>query len=238
MGRIAVACALVLAVAAAAPAGAAGVVRGPTRAQAWLAHLTVPTRVYRHPRPRRVVARLGTQAPWAGGPNQLLVLAARTDRLGRRWLRVRLTSRPNDAAGWLLADHAVLSRTRWRVELDLSARRMTVRHGGRVVRRFSAVVGKPSTPTPTGLFAIAEKVRQPSPGGFLGPWALHLSANSDVLDDYGGGPGRVAIHGRGGASLRDPLGSARSHGCIRIDNRQVRFLARVLVPGAPVRVTS
>ena len=58
-----------------------------------------------------------------------------------------------------------------------------------------------------------------------------------VLDDYGGGAGRVAIHGRAGASLLDPLGSARSHGCIRIDNRQVRFLARVLVPGAPVRIT-
>jgi lipoprotein-anchoring transpeptidase ErfK/SrfK len=39
-----------------------------------------------------------------------------------------------------------------------------------------------------------------------------------VLDDYGGGPGRVAIHGRAGASLLDPLGTARSHGCIRIDN--------------------
>ena len=35
-----------------------------------------------------------------------------------------------------------------------------------------------------------------TPSGFLGPWALHLTAHSDVLDDYGGGPGTVAIHGR------------------------------------------
>ena len=58
-----------------------------------------------------------------------------------------------------------------------------------------------------------------------------------MLDDYGGGPGRVAIHGRGGSSLADPLGSARSHGCIRVDNAAVRLLARVLAPGVPVVVS-
>ena len=47
---------------------------------------------------------------------------------------------------------------------------------------------------------------------------IQLTAFSDVLDNYGGGPGRVAIHGRGGASLADPLGTARSHGCVRVAN--------------------
>jgi|SRR5215217_2010344 len=51
-----------------------------------------------------------------------------------------------------------------------------------------------------------------------------------------GGPGRVAIHGRGGASLLDPLGTAASHGCIRVDSRQAAWLARVLPPGAPVEI--
>ena len=180
------------AVAPVTPAEAALSPRAPTRAEAWVARVTVPTHVYARPRPGRVVARLGTEAPWAGGPNQLLVLRASTDRRGRRWLRVRLPSRPNDATGWLLADHAVLSPTRWRVELDVSARLVNVRRGGRIVRRFPAVVGTPATPTPRGLFAVAEEVRQPSAGGFLGPWALHLTAHSNVLDDYGGGPGRVA----------------------------------------------
>jgi lipoprotein-anchoring transpeptidase ErfK/SrfK len=99
-------------------------------------------------------------------------------------------------------------------------------------------VGAPDTPTPRGRFALAELARQPDPGGFLGPFALHLTAHSTVLDDYGGGPGRVAIHGRGGESLNDPLGSARSHGCIRIDNQHVRWLASKLVAGVPVVVAS
>lgn len=55
-----------------------------------------------------------------------------------------------------------------------------------------------------------------------------------MLENYGGGPGRVAIHGRGGASFADPLGSARSHGCVRIDNAQVSYLARKLPDGTPV----
>ena len=100
------------------------------------------------------------------------------------------------------------------------------------------MTGAPGTPTPHGLAAIYERNRQPDPGGFLGPWALSLTAHSNVLESYGGGPGRVAIHGRAGASLRDPLGSARSHGCIRITSRAVSWLARHVPPGTPVRVRS
>ena len=93
-------------------------------------------------------------------------------------------------------------------------------------------------PTPRGLFAVAERVRQPDPNGFLGPWALLLTAHSDALARFEGGPGTVAIHGRAGTSLSDPLGSARSHGCIRIDNSAVSFLARVAREGTPVLITS
>jgi lipoprotein-anchoring transpeptidase ErfK/SrfK len=84
--------------------------------------------------------------------------------------------------------------------------------------------------------AIYERNAQPSANGFLGPWVLSLTASSNVLENFEGGPGRVGIHGRGGASLLDPLGSARSHGCIRISNAPVRWLARRARPGTPVRV--
>ena len=100
---------------------------------------------------------------------------------------------------------------------------------------FRAVVGKPSTPTPRGLFAVDERIRQPA-GSELGPWALFLTAHSRVLRNYGGGPGRVAIHGRSGPLLAAPLGTAASHGCIRVDDRRVRWLDRVAVEGTPVLV--
>jgi lipoprotein-anchoring transpeptidase ErfK/SrfK len=205
----------------------------PTRARARVARLVTATAVRSRPGGAPLM-RLSAEAPWTGGRVGLLVLRARRDTAGKLWLKVRLPERPNDAAGWIDADRARVTRTPWRVVVHTRSRRVSVFRAGRLRRRFGAVVGHPSTPTPRGLFAIAEKARQPAPEGFLGPWALHLTAHSDVLENYGGGAGRVAIHGRSGASLLDPLGTARSHGCIRIDNRHVSWLARTLPVGAPV----
>ena len=179
---------------------------------------------------------LNTRATWGGGPMGLLVLRSARDDASRLWLEVRLQRRPNAAAGWIAADRTVLRPTAWRAVLRLRSRKVTVFRMGVPVRRFRAVIGAPGTPTPRGLFAIAEEIRQPLAGGFLGPWALHLTAHSNTLDNYGGGVGRVAMHGRGGASLFDLLGSAASHGCIRVNNGDIRWLAARARPGMPVRV--
>jgi L,D-transpeptidase catalytic domain len=203
--------------------------------RAHLAQVVYPTAVRARPGAGRRHGRLATEARWGGGPVRLLVLRSALDGEGRRWLRVRLPERPNDRAGWIRADHTRTSTTPWRIVISTAARTLTVRRAGRRVRRFSAVVGAPATPTPHGLFAISERIRQQH-GGELGPWALHLTAHSQVLEDFGGGKGRVAIHGRAGALLADPLGTARSHGCIRIDNRNVSWLARRAVEGTPVEI--
>jgi lipoprotein-anchoring transpeptidase ErfK/SrfK len=217
-------------------AGAATTPGPPTRAAAWIARLVGPTPVWHGPAPRRALTTLGAAGPWTGGPVGLLVLGMRRDRVGRRWLRVALPERPNGRSGWIAADRVALARTRWRVIITVHTRTLVLLDGGRAVLHARAVVGAAGTPTPTGRFAVYERARQRDPHGFLGPWALHLTGHSDVLDNYGGGPGRVALHGRDGASLRDPLGSARSHGCVRIDDRVIALLARRLSPGAPVTI--
>jgi len=203
-----------------------------TERAAHLAQVVYPTHVRSRPGAGARRERLRTEARWGGGPVRLLVLRSALDPRGRRWLRVRLPDRPNDRSGWIPADRTRTTTTGWRIVVSTRRRTVTVRRAGNAVRRFYAVVGAPATPTPRGLFAISERIRQPS--GELGPWALHLTAHSDVLDDYGGGKGRVAIHGRSGALLSDPLGSARSHGCVRVDNAQVDWLARHAVEGTPV----
>jgi lipoprotein-anchoring transpeptidase ErfK/SrfK len=172
---------------------------------------------------------------WSHGAHQLLVLD-RARVAGVTWVKLRLPTRPNNAKAWLPANRVSLIRNPWRVKVSLERHRVTVLRAGRKVLSFRAVVGAPGTPTPRGLFAIYERVRQPDPTGFLGPFALHLTAHSNVLDNYGGGPGRVAIHGRSGESLVDPLGTSRSHGCIRVGNGRVIQLARMLPLGTPVRI--
>jgi lipoprotein-anchoring transpeptidase ErfK/SrfK len=156
---------------------------------------------------------------------------------GREWLRVLLPVRPVGRAGWIPADRAVLRPDDVWVEIHKGARRLLAYRSGHLVKSYPVVIGKAATPTPAGLAAIYERNPQPDPRGFLGPWALPLTALSPVLKSFGGGPGRIAIHGRDGASFADPLGSAASHGCIRIPDPGIRWLAAHARAGTPVLIT-
>jgi lipoprotein-anchoring transpeptidase ErfK/SrfK len=180
--------------------------------------------------------QLQAQTSWSGQPQYLLVLADAVQG-GRDWVKILLPSRPDGSTGWVPRDKVVLGHTPYWVQVSTGSRQVTVFRDGRRIRGFRAVVGAPATPTPHGLGAIYERDRQPDPHGFVGPWVLALTLLSNKLDHFEGGEGRVGIHGRDGASLLDPLGSARSHGCIRIANAAVRWMAAHVPAGTPVRVT-
>ena len=208
----------------------------PAATVAWRAELIARTRLWRS------VPKHGAKSHGAVGPRPaaaLLVLRAARDSEGRCWLRVRLPSRPNNATAWVRADRVLLRPTRWRIVVAPGARTISVYHDGDLRRRFRVVVGAPGTPTPRGLFSIVGVWRW-NPADFLGSYILPLTAHSNVLQEFGGGDGRVGIHGRGGASLLDPLGSARSHGCIRLSNKAINWIVRKVgahgLPGVPVRV--
>jgi lipoprotein-anchoring transpeptidase ErfK/SrfK len=207
----------------------------PTAKLAYTAKILITTNVFKQPG-KGIETSLPTHAQWGGGPHVLLVLDSREFK-GKTWLRVALPERPNGSTGWIREDFVRLSTTRWRITINRSSHVVTVFDNGRKARSFVSVIGAPATPTPRGLYAIYEKLAQPDPKGFLGPWALHLTAFSDVLFNYGGGPGRVAIHGRDGTSLNDPLGSSRSHGCVRVDDANIIWMARVIPLGTPVQIT-
>ena len=122
--------------------------------------------------------------------------------------------------------------TKWRLSIRLSARRVTVYHRGRAAPSFPVVVGKPSTPTPTGRFFIEEALASRSQVG--GPYALATSARSNVLQEFEGGPGQIALHGRNG--LSGPLGTAASHGCIRLSTSAITWLAHRIGSGVPLTI--
>jgi lipoprotein-anchoring transpeptidase ErfK/SrfK len=211
-------------------------VDAPSKAQgATIARIIAPTFARRFVGSAKHSKPVDASTSWSHHAQVLLVLEA-TTRDGRAWVKVRLGDRPNTAAGWIPRDRVQLGHTSYWVDVRRGSRRVTIYRKGKRVRRFNAVIGKASTPTPLGLAAIYELNRQPNPRAFLGPWSLSLTAHSNVLRNYGGGPGRVAIHGRAGASLRDPLGSARSHGCIRVSNGNIGWMAKHVPPGTPVRI--
>jgi hypothetical protein len=203
---------------------------------ATLARIVVGVEARARPGGGRGVWWAGTATSWSVEPQVLLVLGSAVHH-GREWLRVLLPIRPDGATGWIPRDNVSLRFTRYWVTVDTRARTVTIFHDGRLAHRYETVIGKPATPTPDGLAAIYEKDPQPDPSGFLGPWALPLTVLSNTLLNFGGGPGRIAIHGRAGASLADPLGSARSHGCIRIDNAPIIWMAHHILQGTPVQIT-
>ena len=228
--------AVLVALIAASGPGTAAAAAGPSpRTGADVARLVAPARSFTAPAGTRPGPMVSARTAWSGQPSALLVLRE-TRRAGRSWLRVLLPDRPTPTSAWIPRDRVRLSHTRWWIDVHIGRRDVTVRRDGQRVRRWRAVVGAATTPTPHALAAVYERNRQADPTGFLGPWSLSLTALSPVLEDFGGGPGRIAIHGRGAESLTDPLGSARSHGCIRIDNRAIRFLAAHIPAGTPVRI--
>lgn len=208
----------------------------PTKQLSYAARLVVPVTIRAKPAAEaRAVTDLEPFGSWNGGPVVLQIAEVRTVD-GERWLRVRLPIRPNGSTGWLREASVEVKALRYRITISRRLHRLTLFKDGRKVEATRVVIGAASTPTPRGTFAVLEVVRQRK-GEVIGPWALHLTAHSDVLDNYGGGPGRVALHGRSGPLLKDPLGSSRSHGCIRMSNAFVAKLRSVATEGTPVVIT-
>ena len=174
---------------------------------------------------RRPLTRLRTVLP---------VLGQATSSGGRSWVQVRLPGRqPNGHKGWIPTSQTRRTTTAWHISIKLSARRVTVFRYGRAERRFRAVVGNPSTPTPRGRFFIEEALAL-SPQDAGGPFALATSARSRVLQEFNGGPGQIALHGTN--HLPDPLGTAASHGCVRLSTRAITWLARRIGRGVPLTI--
>ena len=135
----------------------------PTRHAAWVARIIIPTPAMTAPGIGHVRTVIPTSATGNGGPMDLLVLGARQTAKGTTWLRVLLPQRPNGTSAWIDSNLVGLTRTPWRIDVSRPARTVSLLRNGRIQDTWSAVIGKPSTPTPPGMYAIYERVRQPSP---------------------------------------------------------------------------
>jgi hypothetical protein len=178
------------------------------------------------------IERVSALRPLTGVRTVLPVLGYALAPGGQSWVQVRLPGRPNAHEGWIRTYRTRPTSTAWHLRLDLSARQVTVYHHGRATRRLRVVIGTPSTPTPTGRFFIEEALDLSSQVG--GPFALATSARSEVLQEFGGGPGQIALHGTNG--LSGAVGTAVSHGCVRLDTAAITWLAHRIGSGVPLTI--
>ncbi len=211
----------------------------PVRASQELVALYAPHQVYTHPEAGKSVLTVRAHRPITGARTTLPVLARSVDERGKRWLKVRLPGRtlgrrPPPPTGWITTTNTQLTHTSWHIVVQRAARRVLVYRGGRRARTFGAIIGKPSTPTPHGAFFVEENVRLPA-GAAGAPFALATSARSAVLQEFNGGPGQIALHGV--RNIGGRLGTAASHGCIRLTSSAITWLAARIRPGTPFTVS-
>jgi len=105
------------------------------------------------------------------------------------------------------------------ITVNTAARTLTLYSNGKVQKTYSVAVGKPSTPTPKGVFTIKNKA--PNPGGPYGARWMGLTAPS------------IGIHGTNEPAS---IGNAASHGCIRMHNKDVIELYNIVPLGTVVNI--
>lgn len=163
----------------------------------------------------------------SGAPLTFLVASAQG-----AWLRVDLAQRPNGSTGWIKADAVTLHSLVYSLHASTEQNTLTLLKNGVAVKTFPAATGTGGTPTPHGSFYITELL-QPTNSGY-GPFAFGLSAFSDVLSSFGGGPGQIGLHGTDDAAS---IGHSASHGCIRLANPDITELANLLPLGTPITIS-
>jgi lipoprotein-anchoring transpeptidase ErfK/SrfK len=163
-----------------------------------------------------------------GSRRVLLTTAQRSDG----WLQVELPVRPNGTKAWIRRSDVVTTTNRMRIVIDRTAHTLSLFRSGVRIARWPAAVGKPSTPTPRGLYYVTDKIVLTTNGAY-GPYALALSGYSPVFTTFAGGDGEVGIHG---TDVDSSVGHPVTHGCIRLHNYDIPKLYRAIAIGAPVQI--
>jgi hypothetical protein len=173
------------------------------------------------------VAHLPAATP-LGAPTWLWVLRTTTNR---RWGRVVLPLKPNGRSGWINLHGLRTVHTSTWIRASLRDRRIWLMHGSRPLGSFSAAIGAVTTPTPTGRFSVTDSLATGDPSGPFGWYAFGLSGHQPHLPPNWSGGDQLAIHG-----TDDPasIGTAASHGCLRVSPQALARLRPALHLGTPV----
>jgi lipoprotein-anchoring transpeptidase ErfK/SrfK len=124
-----------------------------------------------------------------------------------------------------------LRRTRLSLHADLSERRLELRRGRRVVQRVTVAIGRAGSDTPTGRFAVTDKLAGTQFGPYYGCCILALSGIQPNTPPGWTGGNRLAIHGTDAPAT---IGTASSAGCLRADDEALRALMETVPLGTPV----
>ena len=189
------------------------------------AYVRRPAMLYSSPGGRRSL-KLPASTEW-GSPRVLSVVRRRGD-----WLAVLAPELKNGEVGWMQAEQAgSIDCVRWSLHVDLSQRRLFVRRDGHTVKELRIAIGAGRHPTPTGRFAVTDKLRVTDKGSPYGCCVLALTGHQNQLPQDWPGGDRLAVHATTDLSS---IGKPVSLGCMRSQPASVRWLIRAVPLGSPI----
>ena len=121
--------------------------------------------------------------------------------------------------------------------LNLKQRRVYAYNEDKVLMSYPVAIGKKGWETPTGNFKVIQMVKDPV---WQNPWngkIVPASPKGPIGERWIGfwsdGKNTIGFHG---TPTVKSLGTAASHGCVRMRNEDVKVLFEVVTPGLPVVV--
>jgi hypothetical protein len=165
------------------------------------------------------VDTLGSETEF-GSPQTLSVVRRRG-----HWLGVVTAAVGNGKIGWVDRRGLRYRQVRIKLEADLSRRTLSVKRGDQVLRRIRVDIGAAGSSTPSGRYAVTDKLPGARFSSVYGCCILALSGHQ--------GSRRLAIHG---TPTGNAPGTANSEGCLHAKTADLRYLMRVTPLGTPVFV--
>jgi hypothetical protein len=144
------------------------------------------------------------------------------------WLGVIAPQRPNGVLSWIDASTVRTWRTTVRIDVSLSRRTLELIRGGKVVRRVPLGIGAAASPTPTGVYAVTDRLAGAEFSSAYGCCILALSAHQEHPTSTWNGGTRIAIH-------TGALGAV-SNGCLHAPEAALRFLMTHVPLGTRVTI--
>lgn len=134
----------------------------------------------------------------------------------------------------LAQERAQAQQAKREIVVSIPDRKLALLEDGEVVKVYPVAVGKASTPSPTGDFAIVNRLTSPTyyhKGQVIPPGAANpLGTRWIGLNQKGYG-----IHG---TNAPRSIGKAASHGCIRMAKADLEELFTMVRPGDMVSIRS
>ena len=207
---------------------------GPEDLLGWIATPNGDPQVFTEPKAGATPIQVGAKTD-AGAPTTFAIIGDASADASLEvpgWYQVALRDRPNGSTGWVPKDSVEVTKTPFRIFVDLKGRTLRVEKDGTGVFTTTIAIGTEENPTPVNGTYVTELIQNTEPEGAYGPYAFGLAMHSDTLSEFGGGDGQVGIHG---TNRPDLIGQAVSHGCVRLSNDDIQELVDLQLPlGVPV----